>query len=95
MKGMKYIIMRCERTIGLLGSWFSGMFFDIVRRMVRNWLTTITMMKMTKTRVGSDMSCESRMVCDSGTPKTWDASISLATDWVIGPSESMWREPTE
>ena len=80
MKGMKYIIMRCERTMGLFGSWFCGMFFVIVSRMVKNCVATITMMKMTKTRVGSDMSCASRMVCDSGTPKTWEASISLATD---------------
>ena len=39
-----------------------GMLFVIVSRMVKNCVATITMMKMTKTRVGSDMSCESRMV---------------------------------
>ena len=65
--------------MGLFGSWFCGMFFVIVRRMVKNCVATMMTMKTPKISVGSEAKDESRIVWDSGTPRTCEESISEAT----------------
>ena len=87
MAGIRYIIIFCERTIGLFGSAWGGMFFVIERRMERNCMTTISTIITTKANSPSPPS-PSRIVCDRGTPSTVDPSISVATAFVMGPRAS-------
>ena len=78
---------RCDWAMGL--SPMSGMLREKDMRMETNWRTTIMTIAATNTATAIGWSKESRSVCDRGTPKTVELTISEETDAFSGPRWSV------